>query len=649
MRRRLNVAMRSTLVTTCSLILVTSWLGTAVADPAGPDATSPGDSGVLTYHGDNLRTGWDRRETSLNTTNVQAGSFGLLASVPLDDQVDAQPLVAPNQTISGGASPGMHDVVYVASESDSVYAIDAHSGAVLLKRTLGSPIPQAQLPGGCVNNGPNVGIGSTPVIDRGTNTLYLIADTFESGHAVFRIHALDLRTLLDKIAPVVVAATRPLSNGTTYTFSADVERQRAALLESGSNVYAAFASYCDQSANVSRGLILGWQAGTLAPLATKDLTDSDATSSQTYFLSAIWMSGAGLASDESGSIFLSTGNSDASSYDEGAHDIQESIIRVSPDLATLQSYFTPSNYANLDNTDDDIGSGGVLLVPYQNAGTIHRIALAAGKDGRLFILNREALGGYAASTNHVLDTVSMGGCFCAESFFVGSDGVPRIVTSGNSQITSWRLQTTPSVALFQESTSPAFPNGQDPGMFTTISSNATTAGTAIAWTVTHPNDSNPADVELAAVDPSDGAVLYSADAGTWPSSHANANIVPSVAGGRVFVASYKQLAIFGLLPPGTRSGIPFRPSYPRYANLPAGTHQFTGVIGVLTGSAFILRTRTGRLLQVDATAAVRTARSVKLYLGETVFVRGRLTGPWGLDAASILREKWSAAMWAADR
>lgn len=639
-----------TLVTTCSLLLVTAWLGTAAAaDQADPDATTAGDSGVATYHGNNLRTGWDRLETSLDTTNVKAGTFGILATVAIDDQVDAQPLVAANQSISGGSSPGIHDVVYVASESDSVYAIDAHSGAVLLKTALGNPVPEADLPSGCNNNGPNMGIGSTPVIDRTTNTIYLIADTYESGHAVFRIHALDLRTLLDKIPPVVITATRTLSNGSTYTFSADVERQRAALLESGSTVYAGFASYCDQSANVSRGLILGWHTGTLAPLAAKDLTDSAATSSRTFFLSAIWMSGAGPASDDSGSIFLSTSNSDASSYDEGAHDIQESVIRVSADLTTLQSYFTPSNYANLDNTDDDLGSGGVLLVPYQSAGTIHRIALTAGKDGRLFILNREALGGYSSSTNKVLDTVSTGGCFCAESFFVGSDGVPRIVTSGNSQITSWRLRTTPTVALSQESTSPSFPNGQDPGMFTTISSNSTTAGTAIVWTVTHPDDSNPADVELAAVNPANGSVLYSADAGTWPSVHGNANIVPTVAGGRVFVASYKQLAIFGLLPPGTRSGIAFRPSYPRYANVPAGTHQFTGVIGVLTGSAFTLRTRTGRLLQVDASAAIRTDRSVALYPGETVFVRGRLSGPWGLGAASVLREKWSPAMWAPDR
>jgi hypothetical protein len=117
----------------------------------------------------------------------------------------------------------------------------------------------------------------------------------------------------------------------------------------------------------------------------------------------------------------------------------------------------------------------------------------------------------------------------------------------------------------------------------------------------------------------------------------------------VFVASYKQLAIFGLLPAGARSATPLRPSFPQYANLPAGVHQFTGVIGVLTGSAFTLRTRSGRLLQVDATAAVRNYRSVDLYPGETVSVRGRLTGPWGLSAALVLREKWSSAMWSPDR
>jgi hypothetical protein len=617
--------------------------GGAAATPRGAVAPDPS---VLTYHGDNLRTGWDRHETVLNAANVNSASFGLLATVPLDDQVDAEPLVVQSQTITAGPSPGAHDVVYVVTESDSVYAIDAESGAVLIKTTLGVPLPETQLPGKCYNNGANIGINSTPVIDRASQTLYLIADTFESGHAVFRIHALDLGSLVDKTAPVVVSATRRLSNGTPYKFTAGIQRQRAALLESGGNVYAGFASFCDFAANRARGFVLGWQAATLAPLAANELTDSAAASPNSFFLASVWMSGYGLAADESGSVYFSTGNSDASSYDMGAHDIQESVVRLSPDLSTMQSFFTPANYATLDGADMDLGSGGVLLVPYQTPGPVHDLAVAGGKDGHLYVLDRNALGGYVPAGSNALSTVAMGYCWCGQSYFVGSDLVPRIVTGGNRQIVSWRLQTAPAVALTQESVSPVLPSVQDPGLFTTVSSNGTASGSAVVWTVTRPDTRSPATVSLDALDPATEKILFSAVAGTWPSVDGNANIVPTVFNGRVYVASFGQLAIFGLLPAGSKARVALAPQARRDAAEP-GVQEVYGFVETASGSRFLLRAREERI-SVDATAAARASLLVRLYPGEAVFVRGRFRPPNSLEAISVARAKSSPTSWAPD-
>jgi len=619
----------------------------AAGGARAPLAAASPDASVLTYHGDNLRTGWDRHETVLKTANVNSTSFGLVATVALDDQVDAEPLVVQSQTITAGPSPGTHDVLYVVTESDSVYAIDAESGAVLIKTTLGAPLPETQLPGKCYNNGANIGINSTPVIDRAAQTLYLVADTFESGHAVFRIHALDLGSLVDKVAPVVVSAARTLGNGTPYRFTAGIQRQRAALLESGGNVYAGFASFCDFAANRARGLVLGWRAATLAPLAANELTDTAPTSPKSFFLASVWMSGYGLAADESGNVYFSTGNSDASSYDMGVHDIQESVVRLSPDLAKIQSFFTPANYATLDGGDLDLGSGGVLLVPYQTGGPVHNLVVAGGKDGHLYVLNRNALGGYSAAGNNALSTVAMGYCWCGQSYFVGSDLVPRIVSGGNRQIVSWRLQTAPSVALTQESISPVLPSVQDPGLFTTVSSNGTAANSAVVWTVTRPATRSPATVSLDALDPASGAILFSGVAGTWPSVDGNANIVPTVFNGHVYVASFGQLAIFGLLPGGTAARVALAPQLRAEAAEP-GVHEVYGVVETASGSQFFLNARGGRF-SVDATAAARDALCVRLYPGEAVFVRARFRAPNTLQASSVARAKSSPESWAPDR
>ena len=504
---------------------------------------------VTTYHYDTYRTGWNNTETTLTPANVGSSRFGLLHSVALDDQVDSQPLVVPGVTITAGTSQGQHDVVYVATEGNTIYAIDVHSGAILLSQNFGSPV---QYPLGCNNNGPNVGINSTPVIDPSSGTLYVIIYTQDATLGpTYRIHALALGSLTDKVTPQIVSASHTLSNGTTFNFNATYQRQRPGLLLANGNVYAGFGSFCDFNANLSRGWLLGWNTGTLTPLPANRLNDLQDSSPNTFFLSSIWMSGYGPAADDSGNILFVTGNSDPSgtTYD-GVTNIQESVVKVSSNLGTVLDLFTPSNQGSLDQGDTDFGSGGVLVLPDQ-PGSIPHLAVAAGKDGNMYFMNEDNLGGYSTSANNVLGTYGVGGCWCGQSYFVDpSDGMGRVVASGGGSVSVWKVVTSPTVMLTNVTNSSG-PGGsvQDPGFFTSISSNGT--ANPIIWALARPaTNNNGAPISLYAFDPESGggtmSQLFKATAGAWPNTGGNANLVPIVANGLVFVASHQQLQIFGL-------------------------------------------------------------------------------------------------------
>ncbi len=497
---------------------------------------------VTTYHYDNLRTGWNRHEEHLKPHRVQSADFKMLHAVTLDDQVDVQPLVVPHVKITAGSSTGEHEVVYVATESNTVYAIDAKTGNVLLSPNFGPPVPT---PLGCGNNGPNVGVDGTPVIDHESKTMYVIVYTLEAGNPAYRLHELDLGNLTDKIPPVLVTASHQLANHTTFNFDARYQRQRPGLLLANGNVYAGFGSFCDFAANLSRGWLLGWKAGSLSPLPANQLNDTQTSPPHSFFLSSIWMSGYGLAADPSGNIYFVTGNSETNSYD-GTTNIQESVVKLSSDLSTVLSLFTPSDQAGLDSADNDYGSGGALLLP-ELAGATPRLTAAAGKDGRLFILNRDNLGGYTpGGPDKFVGKVDIGACWCGPSYF-SHDG-PRIVSSGGSNVSLWKVQTTPSFSITQEASSPALSTGQDGGFFTAVSSDGD--DDIIIWAVSRPTNNSPADISLYAFagKPSGSSLtqLFSGVAGTWPNTGGNSNIVPVVANGRVFVASNKQLSIFGL-------------------------------------------------------------------------------------------------------
>jgi len=551
--------------------------------------------------------------------------FGLVRRVAVDDTVYAQPLIVPEVAIRQGASTTTHDVVYVVTENNTIYAIDANNGAILRTRNLGAAV--TAIPNSCNNNGPRVGIESTPVIDLSHHAMYLMAYTEAGGRSMYRLHAIDLSTLNDQRPPAIVAASHALNNGSTMAFSAADQRQRAALLLADGNVYAGFTSWCDTTP--ARGWLLGWRAATLQPLPANTLTDRKAPPSK---LASIWMSGSGIAA-VSGHLYFVTGNTNNLGYDSAAN-LSESVVKVSANLAHVLDFFTPSNVSALDQSDTDFGSGGVLLLPDQ-AGAVRHLAAAAGKDGRLFLLNREHLGGFGATTNDVLDTKHIGGCWCVSSYYQNN-----IVSSGGSTIGVWHVNTGPAPSLVQEHASLDLGGSGDGGFFTSVSSNG--ANDVIIWAVSRStsNANGQPPPRLFAFQPVPGAydlkllfpilppgVLPGFPAGRWDlpalsngtHSDANSDIVPVVANGHVYVASYRELDIFGFVEPVNEL-----------------SQVSSGVIVAIDGAQFTLRTGGGVEVRVDADAAIKSGLAHELKMDQTVTVYGSVDAQ-GVVHADVIK------------
>jgi hypothetical protein len=623
------------------------------ASPIGAASTAAGN--VTTYHYDKMRTGWNPNETTLTpgpVGNVKPNSFGVLQGVQLgvatgdiaNDYVDAQPLVVNALTINGTSQ----DVVYVATEANNIYAISASSGPalgeILIQRKLGTPVPR---PLNCGNNGPVLGISSTPVIHldpadlTSGGTMYVMVYELVNNAPTYMLHALNLKTLADKIAPVTVTASQTLSPGnTTYSFNAAVSRQRAALLEANGRIYAAFASFCDHSGTKSRGWLLGWDERTLAPMAANQLENRVATAPHPFFLTSIWMSGYGVAAGPSGALYFVTGNSEGITYNPPINT-QESVVKVSVDLTSLLDYFSPTGtdgVVPLDSRDEDFGSGGAMVVPDVPGVTAHTV-VAAGKAGHMYLINRSDM---KHNTGIVLATVEIGHCWCGPSYFLGFDGVRRIVSSGSNHIDLWNAPASPATLVPDRSFS--ISNGQDGGFFTTVSSDGQKPETAIIWAVNRPRDPNPAKVTLYAFDPAaatgSSPPVFSSVAGSWPNPNANANIVPVVASGKVFVASFAALNIFG--PGGTLAPLVVSPPPAPRGPLPS---QIFGRITRIDTPQITLQPAIGALVAVDTTPAVAADQSIPLVLGRAVHVFGSpdTDGLW--HAQSIERAKDSPALW----
>jgi hypothetical protein len=511
-------------------------LGPAATAPAIPAAAA--SVTVATNHNDTWRTGLNSGEAQLTPATVAnlVGSnvFGKLGTITVDEEIDAQPLVVPGVSVSGDPNAGTHDVVYVVTENNTIYAIDPVHLTVLASRNLGAPVNQPQ---GCGNT-INVGILSTPVINPSANVMYLMAYVNASSGPQYQLHEVSLSTLADVVPYVVVSATANLDNGTAFAFNASAQRQRPGLLLTGGQIVAGFSSFCDEGGYSSHGWVLSFSASTLAlNTASVDLVNKvPSNSSNTYYLSSVWMSGNGIPADEAGNIYFATGNTQPGTFDP-TNNIAESVVKLNPTNGSVLSYFTPGSELYMDEVDEDLSGGGVLLFP----STTNTLAAIQGKDGLVRVLSRANLGGQ----NDGAQLFSYVGepCWCAPAYF--NDGQDRLVTGGGNVASLFTWQTGSNPGLLLQGTG-QLPSGQDGGTFTTVSNNA--GANSIIWAVPKPEGSNN-NLYLMAFQatPVNGSLplLYFSLAGTWSNLQGNANVVPTVANGKVYVGSYKQLAIYG--------------------------------------------------------------------------------------------------------
>jgi hypothetical protein len=362
-------------------------ISTAAFLTVTPDAS--GFAGVTTYHNDVMRTGENRNEKVLSPSNVNPSSFGELFTVPVDGNMYAQPLYVPHLTIPG---KGVHDVVFAATENNSVYAIDAENpkGEVLWQKNLGPPVPyEAQPPGNCTGIVPTIGITSTPVIDIPTNTIYVLARTLEPPSTFkFSLHAMDLATGVEREgSPVIITATFP-GNGTgskkgKLTFDPSLQLQRAALLLGSGQVYAAFASNCDYGD--FHGWFFAYDAKTLVQNSVFVTTPNGESG-------GIWQAGAGPALDTNGKLYVSVGDG---SFDgsPNAQNYGDAFLKLSLSNSGLSvsDYFAPYNQEKLDRVNLDLGSGGVVALPDQTGMHPH-LMVGAGKEGTIYLVDRDDMG-----------------------------------------------------------------------------------------------------------------------------------------------------------------------------------------------------------------------------------------------------------------
>ena len=622
---------------------------------------------VLTYHYDNSRTGWNSNETTLTPANVKGGSFGILYNVAdLDEQVDAQPLVLSNFLINGQPK----NIIILATEYNTLYALDADTGKKIAIRSLGPPVPKGSF---CGNGSDHLGVNSTPVINDARDTLYLIAAVWSGSTVDYVLHAVDLTTIgdpqhpfVDKVAPVRISASAKLTDGSVYNFQPEHARQRSAILLTHDRVYAGFATMCDWHPESSRGWLLGWDARSLAPVQP-ELTDLRPVSKVgSGRLGAIWMSGYGPAADADGNIFVVTGNSNLPLPNETLPPVpsgpdtylSDSVVRLSPDLKIFD-WFTPSDRANgqhiMDQKDRDLGSGGVMLFPDDNVTRALplKAAVAAGKTGQMYLLDRPSLGKFDPSgVNHVLDVQNIGNCYCGPSYFEGADGAPRVVSSGNNGLAVWTVHASGhSLALVKDY------DGPDPlgttffqgGFFTSVSSNNNMANSAIIWAVRRPQREDPVQsLTLYAYDAKDGTHLCAADAGPWPNDlrmgyAAAPNAVPVVANGKVIIASYKELRVFGI---GGASACGVNIAQTAQHDLaehlaPAmapSNGQFVEMKGTIVdlGDTTLHLKSDEKTVEVDLTNVLKSGRHGNMDPGKPVTIRGIEATPGVLTAESII-------------
>ncbi|HYK52429.1 MAG TPA: PQQ-binding-like beta-propeller repeat protein [Candidatus Eremiobacteraceae bacterium] len=502
-----------------------------------------------TFHYDTLRTGWDPYESTLTTGNVSPSTFGQLWSMQVDGNVYAQPLYLANVTLPDST---IHNVLYVATCNDTLYAFDADSGATLWIDKFADPAHGiTPVPATNVSNHnvwPTIGIVGTPAIDRAANALFVITDLkIVSGSTTtyeHQLHSIALDTGAENAnSPVVVSGEVGMSGGGEATFSSRAQLQRPALLVNNGMVYVAFGSHGDNFPTISRGWVFAFDEVSLAQTAIYTTEDDPAS----QYLATIWMAGFGIAADPNGDLYFSTGNGN---FDADG-DFGDSVIELTPNLA-LASWFTPG--AIRTEPHKDLGSGGVMVIPDQAGATIPRLAVMAGKTKNIYLMNRDSLGGYTSTLpDNVVQTVRAGagtankGVHGGPAYFEGPNGQFVVFAGNQDYLKEFALVDAPNphLVLSSESTN-IFPG--EGGSTPVVTSNGTMAGTAIIWATTRPDDITQTPITLRAYDASNPAdMLFEAPVGYWQNSKGNPYLTPAVANGKVYVGGASSVTAFGLI------------------------------------------------------------------------------------------------------
>jgi uncharacterized protein (TIGR03437 family) len=495
---------------------------------------------VLTFRNDNARTGLDPNEPLLSPANVKAGQFGRRLSHAVDGNVFAQPLYVAGVPMAAG---GVYNVVLVVTDHDSVYAFNADdpagagAGPLWQVSFLDASHGVTTVPWQDVNCPviyPEIGITGTPVIDPATYTIYFVAFTKETASDgtvsyVHRLHALDIRSGRELAAsPVEIQASVAGSGdgGTTVTFVPESYKQRAALLLVNGVVYTAWSSECDLGQY--HGWIIGYSADTLQQVAVYNDTPNGSGAS-------FWGAGAGPAADGSGNLFVVSANGTASALESWAN-FGDSIIKLSPAGGlTVTDYFTPFNQLYLSDNDLDLGSSGALLLPPEAGSTAHpNLLVAAGKEGRIYLIDRDSMGGYQIGSDQgavqtmpgaVLSVFGAPAYFSGNIYFSAAGDSLKAFRIANASLSPAPVSNS-SMALVSPGSSPV------------ISANGSQNG--IVWAL----ELGTGAGTLHAFDAADLSKELFSDA---PGSYVQFS-APMVADGKVFVGTLDSLVVYGLQP-----------------------------------------------------------------------------------------------------
>ncbi|MGH2647177.1 MAG: discoidin domain-containing protein, partial [Ginsengibacter sp.] len=541
---------------TCNFIVIFSFYILFVLFNLQVDA----QTNVVTQHNNLDRTGWNNTETILNTKNVKPGFFGKLYTRAVDDQIYAQLLIVKNVAIP---SIGNKNIVFAATVNNSIYAFDADSANVTspywqINLTVPGlrPVKNSDMTGACGGNykdfSGNMGIVGTPVIDTISNTLYVVARSCASNGTGFvqYLHAIDIRTGNEKAnSPILITAqvtgTGAGSSGGILTFNPQKQNQRSGLLLLNGIVYIAFSSHCDWGPY--HGWLLGYDATTLTQTNVYNNTPDG-------YNGGIWMSGGGPSADAAGNIYIASGNGSVgtSGNPSDLRNRSETAEKLTPSGSgfTIPTFFTPKNYTTLEGGDLDFGVTQMMLIPNTNQ------VIVSCKDGKIYLLDRDNMGGYNAGTNNVVQTIDLGSNAHLHSSLTYYKGTQK------EFVYSWSENTLLKAYPYNRTTNnfdlanTINGNAQGPignsGAFLTVSSNGSVDSTAILWTsfaangdanqsvrpgILHAFDANDVTKELwnSSQDPADN-----------PGNYAKFNN-PTVANGKVYLPTFSnKFAVYGL-------------------------------------------------------------------------------------------------------